>query len=86
MSTLEDNMRKNLNEITIMRPLIILGIIVMHSVTKTYLLGGACLNSYPEWFWVGTLLDSYIVAAFVFISGYLFSYQRKICSFPLFSK
>lgn len=39
--------------------------------------GGADSECFFEWSWIAFSLDSFIVAAFVFVSGYLFSYQCR---------
>lgn len=68
--------RKTLEEISILRPIIVFGIIVMHSFTKIHRAwGGQNNDSFIDWSWFSFSLDSFIVAAFVFVSGYLYSFQ-----------
>ncbi len=57
-----------------MRPIIMLLIIIMHSFTKLFYLDIPDVSTDG---WVVRFCDVFVVAAFVFISGYLYSYQSN---------
>lgn len=80
-------MSKQLDEINLLRPIVIILLIIVHSFTMYA--GGwnkpEGIHDVRAYFWISKLSFSCMLEAFVFISGYLFAFQihvlRKKCTF-----
>lgn len=78
--------KQQLYEITILRPIIIGLLVLMHSFT---MYGGAWslpegIRPVPAYWWIAKISFSFLLETFVFISGYIlcFQMQRKRITFP----
>lgn len=72
-----DDMKKQLDEVNVIRPITILLLVIMHSFTMYA--GGWSLPEGIEkiraYFWIQKVTFSSMLEMFVFISGYIFAYQ-----------
>lgn len=71
-------MKKQLDEINILRPITILLLVIMHSFTMYsggWSLPEGITNDIRAYFWIAKTTYSSMLEMFVFISGYIFAYQ-----------
>lgn len=79
MNSSETNYRKNLDEISIIRPVLIILLVLYHAMaihTGNWDLPSGC-ERIGVYKFVGRLSYSFMLETFVFISGYIWAYQIK---------
>lgn len=78
-NTVQTEIRTNLDEISFIRPILILLVVLYHSMaihTGNWDLPDGC-RAIPAYKAIGRLSYAFMLEAFVFVSGYVWAYQRE---------